>query len=1335
MRELQIVKQLKKGLNRMLSKNNFNEKLRRANQKKDHFSIRKLTVGVASVLIGLTFIGVNSQVAHAADADQPAQTEEVAKKAEDTASDQVKEDTTHAPAKAANDVKETDKNITVSTADKTKDAEKTITKDVDSAKAQTSENKQTDEDKGTAVDQTTDASDKNQTTTLDLSTKTPAMSRDELAEQKSIPTPRASHYNVDDWDGTLDNSAHEYTLSGYHGSDKQNIYIPNTNDFINAGKIGENDKAYITKDLIQTITRAGATSITVDDQGADGKNKVYVKGNLNSAFEGSTILKSVDLRGLDTSQVTDMSSMFNGDTNLSHVDLSGIDTSHVTNMNFMFASTQSLADLDLSGLDTSSLQRAEDMFYNATGLRNVNLSGWNLRNLSQASAMFFGAKNLANVNLSGWQLPDNANTAGMFSYADGENIKNVDITNAKNITQDILNEYVKGLKNTNATSVDLNNFSLAPTVRSLKGLFQNMPNLKSVNLRGFDTSNITDMSDMFNGDTSLSHVDLSGIDTSRLQHAEAMFFGAKNLANVNLSGWQLPDNANTAGMFSYADGENIKNVDITNAKNITQDILNEYVKGLKNTNATSVDLNNFSLAPTVRSLKGLFQNMPNLKSVNLRGFDTSHITDMSSMFSNTPELTTITGIENLDTYNVTNMAHMFDATHNPTTDNSKPQPMTSFGKLTELDLSKWDTRNVTDMSFMFAGQTKLTKLGKLSNWDTSNVTNMAGMFFDLESLPDNEFDLTGWDTSKVTDMSYMLAQMFKQENMDFVNVWKTGKVTDMSYMFFKDSSLKKLDLHDWNVSSVGLKNTEQNYSLALMFADDTALTSVGDISHWNTENVHDTRQMFRNTFNLKKIDLSGWKIPKLQIAEGMFIGSGAQEINLNNWDFSNIKRLNNYGFVRPDGELRGVENMFKNLADKAVILMNKITLPDNDNAFTINDFAGNKPIVVIANDKDGKELPAQLAVNGQTWTDGHKTITGRQNSNIITYVKADNINPQLGQNVGQAGLKFIFTNLDALHDYFNDMTTTADVKKAIGNFSHDWDAAKDTENGILKTSLRIDPSGNYALVDLMTSKYELDIVDPTKTTETKVPTRTIIIKNPDGSIDTEKQTVTFQREVTKHFDGTKEYTVWTPTSGRWSEFDAPQYAGYDSYIDGVKGIALAGQNIDHDTSDATVMITYEAINHGGSSTPDIPSNPDNPTVPSNPAVPTTPKAETSDTSDQSTDSTNQPGETTDTVKPHSEKESTKPAKSASSKKKNNAVAPQSAVKPTAEIAAATKLVAPKNEQAINKGLRQLGIKKNDAKTENTLPQTGSKQNDLALLGLGLLALTGLGTLLDRRRRD
>lgn len=43
----------------MLSKNNFDEKIRQMDEKKERFSIRKLSVGVASVLIGLTFIGVN----------------------------------------------------------------------------------------------------------------------------------------------------------------------------------------------------------------------------------------------------------------------------------------------------------------------------------------------------------------------------------------------------------------------------------------------------------------------------------------------------------------------------------------------------------------------------------------------------------------------------------------------------------------------------------------------------------------------------------------------------------------------------------------------------------------------------------------------------------------------------------------------------------------------------------------------------------------------------------------------------------------------------------------------------------------------------------------------------------------------------------------------------------------------------------------------------------------------------------------------------------------------------------------------------------------------------
>lgn len=44
----------------MLSSNNRNEYLRKQEPKKQRFAIKKLTVGVASVLIGFTFMGLSA---------------------------------------------------------------------------------------------------------------------------------------------------------------------------------------------------------------------------------------------------------------------------------------------------------------------------------------------------------------------------------------------------------------------------------------------------------------------------------------------------------------------------------------------------------------------------------------------------------------------------------------------------------------------------------------------------------------------------------------------------------------------------------------------------------------------------------------------------------------------------------------------------------------------------------------------------------------------------------------------------------------------------------------------------------------------------------------------------------------------------------------------------------------------------------------------------------------------------------------------------------------------------------------------------------------------------
>ena len=47
-----------------------------------------------------------------------------------------------------------------------------------------------------------------------------------------------------------------------------------------------------------------------------------------------------------------------------------------------------------------------------------------------------------------------------------------------------------------------------------------------------------------------------------------------------------------------------------------------------------------------------------------------------------------------------------------------------------LDLSSFDTKNVTNMSYMFCDCTSLNNLSSISKWNTKNVTDMSFMFSD-----------------------------------------------------------------------------------------------------------------------------------------------------------------------------------------------------------------------------------------------------------------------------------------------------------------------------------------------------------------------------------------------------------------------------------------------------------------------------------------------------------------------------------------------------------------------------------------------------------------------------
>ena len=104
-----------------------------------------------------------------------------------------------------------------------------------------------------------------------------------------------------------------------------------------------------------------------------------------------------------------------------------------------------------------------------------------------------------------------------------------------------------------------------------------------------------------------------------------------------------------------------------------------------------------------------------------------------------------------------------------------------------LDVSKFDTSNVTRMGDMFRNCSRLSTLD-VSGFDTSNVTNMPSMFNGCNNL--TTLDLSGFNTSSVKDMGHMfyscggLTTIYVSEyNEETKTGWTTSAVINSDSMF------------------------------------------------------------------------------------------------------------------------------------------------------------------------------------------------------------------------------------------------------------------------------------------------------------------------------------------------------------------------------------------------------------------------------------------------------------------------------------------------------------------------------------------------------------------------
>jgi len=251
----------------------------------------------------------------------------------------------------------------------------------------------------------------------------------------------------------------------------------------------------------------------------------------------------------------------------------------------------------------------------------------------------------------------------------------------------------------------------------------------------------------------------------------------------------------------------------------------------------------------------LFSGLNKLKSINFqRNIDTSQVTNMSSMFRNNKSLASL-DLSGFKTSNVTDMSNMFQDT-----------------LLASLDLSGFNTSKVTSMSGMFVNDHNITSLN-LSSFDTSQVIDMSNMFNAADELT-SIAGLSKFNTSKVTDMKYMFANTFALTDIDLSN-FNTSNVTDMSYMFVSTHNLAKIDLSNFNTSNV--ENMDGMFSHSGI--------SVLDLRNFDVSKVTTMDEMFYGTNNLKLLNIQGWQ-PTLADTSTLLVNVGDSENPIDNIDIS-----------------------------------------------------------------------------------------------------------------------------------------------------------------------------------------------------------------------------------------------------------------------------------------------------------------------------------------------------------------------------------------------------------------------------------------------------------------
>ena len=163
---------------------------------------------------------------------------------------------------------------------------------------------------------------------------------------------------------------------------------------------------------------------------------------------------------------------------------------------------------------------------------------------------------------------------------------------------------------------------------SCKNMFTKLTKIISIDFSNLDTSNVEDMSSMFQGCIELTSLNLSNFDTSNVKRMENMFYGCNNLKSLDLSNFNTKSVINMNSMFFSCSSLTSVNLENFNTKSL-ETMENMFYN---DESLTYLDLSSFNTI-AVANMNGMFYNCKSLLCVNLKSFIEKEDVMIDNIFS------------------------------------------------------------------------------------------------------------------------------------------------------------------------------------------------------------------------------------------------------------------------------------------------------------------------------------------------------------------------------------------------------------------------------------------------------------------------------------------------------------------------------------------------------------------------------------------------------------------------------------------------------------------------------------------------------------------------------